>query len=359
MKKIAILCSGGVDSSVVLSVLKQRSDGEITVFYLKIWLEDELHYLGECPWEEDLAIVRKTCAMLGVRLEIVPLQREYWKNVVEKSIDLVKAGYTPNPDMFCNSTIKFGSFFELFGNNFDFVATGHYAKKIEEKDWSYLALCSDKKKDQTYFLAHTHYEKIKKVIFPLGSFLNKQEVRAYAIEQNLPAAERKDSQGICFLGKISFPDFITYHCGKKQGLLIDYETQQTLGTHDGFWFFTIGQRQGIGLSGGPFYVIKKDIDQNIVFVSKKKPSELFFGEMDIIIRLCNFLVPVSSYPKVNEIYTVKLRHGEGTNRARIMSFSPDEIVVKLLLPDQGVARGQFMVFYRDDGVCIGSGMIHA
>lgn len=357
MKKIAVLCSGGVDSSVVLSLLKDKKNSDITVFYLKIWLEDELHYLGECPWEEDLAIVKKTCSTLGVDLEIIPLQREYWKKVVEKSISLIKDGYTPNPDMFCNSTIKFGSFFDFYGKNFENIATGHYAKKIEEDGWSYLALCSDKKKDQTYFLAHSDYERIQKVIFPLQSFENKEAVRKYAFEKRLPAATRKDSQGICFLGKISFTEFIKHHCGVRNGLLVDYETKAILGKHNGFWFFTIGQRQGIGLSGGPFYVVKKDIENNIVFVSKKKPNELFLTNIEILLRYLNFLVPENFYPKVGEIYAVKLRHGEQINQVLILEINLDSMRVRLLFPDQGVARGQFIVFYTKDGKCLGSGMI--
>jgi len=358
MKKIAVLCSGGVDSSVALSLLKEQGH-EINVFYLKIWLEDELSYLGTCPWEEDVSYIKETCKLLNVSFEQIPLQKEYWNLVVKNSIQLIKNGFTPNPDVFCNQMIKFGSFNEQYGKEFDNIATGHYAAKEESNNWQYLKMVNDPVKDQTYFLAYTNYKQLEKVIFPLQTLKNKDEVRSYAIKKNLPAAMRKDSQGICFLGKLSFFDFIKYHLGEKKGLLINYETLKIEGTHQGFWFFTIGQRQGIGLSGGPWYVITKNYIENIVYISKKNPK-MFFKKHNVTIKInaINYLVPKNEYLKIDTVYLVKIRHGKEFNRVKIINiYNENTIVVSLEDADQGIASGQFMVFYDFFKKCIGSGIM--
>lgn len=358
MKKIAVLFSGGVDSSVALSLLAKKKIYNITVFYLKIWLEDELSYLSTCPWEEDLAFIRATCTMLNIPLEIVSLQKTYKEEVVERSIALIKLGYTPNPDVFCNSMVKFGSFYKNYGKEFDYIATGHYAKNVTSDNWHYLYTTNDTIKDQTYFLAYTPYTQLQKVIFPLGEFSNKKEVRQYAEEEHLPAALRKDSQGICFLGKIPFSEFIAHHCGKKTGTLIDFESKKIMGTHDGFWFYTIGQRQGIGLAGGPFYVVAKDHEENIIYISKKNPYTLFANNLIITVYEINYLVPKNEYLSINNTYIVKLRHGSQCNLGLVLSCEQsNRVTVQLQKPDQGIANGQFMVFYSQEGKCIGSGIM--
>lgn len=361
-KKVALLCSGGVDSSVALHYLRNNFDYDIVVFYLKIWLEDELTYLGQCPWEEDVSYIARTCQMLGVSFEQVPLQKEYWNLVVQKSISMIKNGYTPNPDIFCNSMVKFGAFHDLYGADFDFLSTGHYAHIQEEGGWRYLTHTCDEIKDQTYFLSYTPYEKIKKSLFPLGVFLNKEQVRNYAIRHNLPSAFKKDSQGICFLGKIPFVDFIAHHCGIQKGLLIEYETNSIKGEHNGFWFFTIGQRQGIGLSGGPWYVIAKDHQENTVYISKKSPKEQAINyNMIVAVHDINYLVPELEFLSEGCIYKIKIRHGKDFNECLILERdnSKKNIVVKILHPDQGVACGQCMVFYDDKKRCIGGGIINS
>lgn len=357
MNKVAVLCSGGVDSSVALALLKELNY-DITVFYLKIWLEDELSYLGNCPWQEDVNYVRQTCEFLGVNFEQVSLQRDYWNKVVYQSIELIKNGYTPNPDVFCNQVIKFGVFNDNYGKNFDKIATGHYAARENVDNWSYLKMVLDEIKDQTYFLAYTPYHQLEKVIFPLQIFKNKQEVRDYAIKLNLPSAHRKDSQGICFLGKIPFFDFIKYHCGEKEGLLVNYETGKIEGKHRGFWFYTIGQRQGIGLSGGPWYVISKNHYDNIIYISTKNPK-IFYSQKKIKIKInaINYLVPNKEYLKVGIVYNVKLRHGKDFNQAEVFKIYDNYIEIILKNNDQGIADGQFMVFYDQLNRCIGSGIM--
>lgn len=358
MKKIAMLCSGGVDSSVALALLKEQGY-DITVFYLKIWLEDELSYLGNCPWEEDVNYIKKTCQLLEVPFEQIPLQKEYWSLVVAESIRLIKNGYTPNPDVFCNQMIKFGSFQQKHGDGFDLIATGHYAAKAQVNGWNYLKMVSDEIKDQTYFLAYTSYSQLKKVIFPLQIFNNKQAVREYALKNNFPAAKRRDSQGICFLGKIPFVDFVKYHCGEQEGYLVNYVTGKIEGKHKGFWFYTIGQRQGIGLSGGPWYVITKNHLENIVYISTKSP-ELFFNEQTVKIKInaINYLVAENEYLQLDAEYLVKLRHGKQLNTIKVIAmYNNNTVLVELQKEDQGIANGQFMVFYDADKNCIGSGIM--
>jgi tRNA-specific 2-thiouridylase len=358
MNKIAMLCSGGVDSSVALYLLKEQGY-DITVFYIKIWLEDELSYLNNCPWEEDISYIKKICNQLNINLEQIPLQKEYYELVIKNSINLIKKGCTPNPDVFCNSMIKFGAFYEEYGKKFDKIATGHYAKWEEKNKWKYLKICKDKIKDQTYFLAYTEYQKLNKILFPLQQFESKLEVRNFAKEHNIPSALKKDSQGICFLGKIPFIDFIKHHCGEKEGFLIDYDSKKIIGKHKGFWFYTIGQRHGIGLSGGPWYVISKDCIENIIYISIKSPEQYFKkNDVKIKIKEINYLVPKSDFLCINNYYTVKLRHGKNTNKIKIINvFDDNNILCILENEDQGIADGQFMVFYDTNENCIGSGIM--
>jgi tRNA-specific 2-thiouridylase len=265
--EISLLISGGVDSSVALGLLK-NAGFQIKAYYLKIWLEDELTHLGDCPWEEDLKFARSVCEKYQVPLEVIPLQREYEKKVIQYTLQELKSGGTPSPDLFCNSLIKFGAFAEKSQSRW--IATGHYARVIhsfdnEKVQSSKLCKAVDPIKDQTYFLSQLSQEQLKKVVFPLGS-LDKQNVRELANSWNLPNASRKDSQGICFLGKIPYRTFVKHHLGEKSGAIVHRKTGKEVGIHDGSWFHTIGQRKGLGLSGGPWFVVEKDFEKNIIFV---------------------------------------------------------------------------------------------
>ncbi|MEK7494255.1 MAG: tRNA 2-thiouridine(34) synthase MnmA, partial [Patescibacteria group bacterium] len=263
--KIAVLLSGGVDSSVSLRLLKDAGH-DVTAFYLKIWLEDELAFLGDCPWEDDLQYARAVAEEAGVLLEVIPFQKEYWERVVSYTVEEVRNGRTPNPDMMCNAQIKFGAFYDFIGDRYDKVATGHYAQ-VEERDGkTWLKRSPDPIKDQTYFLSQLSQAQASRALFPIGSF-EKDEVRALAEKYNLPNAKRKDSQGICFLGKIPFDKFLEHHLGKRPGKLVEFESGNILGEHDGFFYFTVGQRKGIRLASGPWYVVQKNPETNEVFIS--------------------------------------------------------------------------------------------
>jgi tRNA-specific 2-thiouridylase len=348
---IAVLASGGVDSSVALRLLQEQGH-TITAFYLKIWLEDELAFLGECPWEDDLAYVRTICHDMQIPLEIVPMQGAYRDRIVSYVIDEVKAGRTPNPDVLCNQFIKFGAFFDAVKDRcFDKVATGHYAR-VEERDGLFhLIAAPDLVKDQTYFLSQLSQQQLAKIIFPLGHLI-KEQVRAEAQRFDLPNKDRKDSQGICFLGKLKFSEFIRHHVGDQVGPLVEIETGNKMGEHQGFWYYTIGQRQGIGLSGGPWYVVAKDHEKNIVFISReyysqeKERDQFMLGSVNWI----------TGYAPEKSDLEVKLRHGAYRHPCTLVKNSEGRWLVTLKERDQGIAPGQFAVFY-DGQECLGAGAI--
>ncbi len=349
--KIAVLMSGGVDSSVALKLLKEKGHN-LKAFYLKIWLEDDLKFLGaNCPWEEDLKFVRQICSENNIPLEIVSLQKEYFDTVVSYTIKEVSSGRTPNPDIMCNNEVKFKLFFKKTKEKFDKIATGHYAQIIEKNNKYFLKTCPDPIKDQTYFLANLSQEQLSKLIFPIGN-LKKQEVREYAEKYKLPNKNRKDSQGICFLGKLKYNDFIKHYLGEKKGDLIEYESGEKLGEHTGFWYFTIGQRKGIKLPDGPWFTVDKDKDKNIIYISKNYYAKDKKRNILEVEKLNWFSGEAPKHKKLK----VKLRHGENFHNCEITEIKKDKISIKLSKNDQGIAPGQFAVFY-DKNICLGSGVI--
>lgn len=346
---IALLISGGIDSSVALHKLVQQGY-IVTAFYLKIWLEDELSFLGTCPWEEDLSYVRAVCEKLNVKLEVVSFQKQYWERVVAYTLSEMKKGRTPNPDVMCNQQVKFGAFYEMFADQFDAIATGHYAQTRVIDGVTHLIQSPDAVKDQTYFLARLSQQQLQKALFPIGH-LTKQELREYAHEIDLPNKSRKDSQGICFLGKLKFSEFVHYHLGEQPGSLVEFETGRIVGAHKGTWFYTVGQRQGIGLAGGPWYVISKDLESRIVYISKK------YYEHDKhrnIVEIEDVMWLSGKHEK--DDFFVKLRHGPKKNRAQITYMPDNKIHMKLSEHDQGIAAGQYAVLYDND-LCVASGII--
>jgi tRNA-specific 2-thiouridylase len=347
--KIAVLLSGGVDSSVALRLLKEKGH-DLTAFYLKIWLQDEFSFLGECPWEEDLKFAREVCEQADIPLEILSLQNEYWDTVVKYTIDEVKDGRTPNPDIFCNCLIKFGQFYDKIEDSFEKVASGHYAQ-IDKKNGKFILKRSpDPVKDQTYFLAYLTQEQLSRAQFPVGNF-NKQEIRKIANKYQLPTMSRKDSQGICFLGQLKFREFIKHHLGEIEGEIVDIDSGDVMGKHPGYYFYTIGQRSGLGLGGGPWYVLKKDVKNNIIYISKENKTE---SERDkFSVGKFNW---ISGEEPQKKSCLVKIRHGSNFYHCDLELNDDGTGNVKLDKPDKGIAPGQFAVFY-DDEVCLGGGVI--
>lgn len=356
--KIAMLISGGVDSSVALRLLKDEGH-DVTAFYLKIWLEDELQYLGDCPWEEDLSYVEQICKDADVPFEVVSMQKEYWDRVVSYTIAECKAGRTPNPDIFCNQQIKFGEFYNKIDDSFEKVATGHYVQITENRKSKnenrnfLLKKAPDLVKDQTYFLSYLSQEQLSRALFPIGH-LKKEEVRELAEKYNLPNKSRKDSQGICFLGKIPYREFIKEHLGEMPGDFINKETGEKIGDHLGHWFYTIGQRFGLGLSGGPWFVVEKDFEKNVIYLANGYDPESVYGS-EFEVRDMNYIASKTKIEKRNSKIQVKIRHGAKSHLCSV-EMDGDILKVKLLEKVHGIAAGQFAVFYDDD-ICLGGGVI--
>ena len=348
-KKIAVLLSGGVDSSVVLYELVQQGLHP-DCFYIKIGPEQEEEW--DCSSEEDLEMATAVAHRYGCKLEVIDCHKEYWDQVTKYTMDKVKAGFTPNPDVMCNRLIKFGAFHDKKGKDYDLIATGHYAQTeiINGKKW--LVTSPDPVKDQTDFLAQIYDWQLKKAIFPIGHF-QKDEVRVIAEREHLINAKRKDSQGICFLGKINYNDYIRKYLGENIGEVLELQTNKRIGQHKGLWFYTIGQRHGLGFGGGPWFVVKKDVNNNILYVSKGyEPSSAFkseFGVSDF-----HFLTEEVDLSNV----TFKIRHTPEFHKARMEKINNNEYHLYSECPIHGVAPGQFCVVYDEEHHrCIGSGEI--
>ena len=365
---IAVLISGGVDSAVVVDKL-YREGHDLTLFYIRIGMDNDE---GDCSAEEDIEMCSLIASRYELPLRIVSLHQEYWDYVMSYALESVKKGLTPNPDMMCNKFIKFGFFEERYGKEFDKTATGHYARVETVGGKKFLATAVDRVKDQTDFLSAISYSQLSRIMFPIGD-MPKDEVRRLALEAKLPNAGRKDSQGICFLGKIDYREFIKRKLGTKKGEVIEIETGRQIGTHDGHWLYTIGQRKGLGLGGGPWFIVKKDVPFNTLYVSKGYDTPLQYKKVIPLEEihwitlnpftdkftdkyLTEFKVETEGEREYAEIM-FKIRHTpEFTNgkleksREGWTIYSDKEI--------QGVAPGQFATIYtRDCRICLGSAMI--
>lgn len=353
---IALLASGGVDSSVALHMLVEAGF-KPTLFYIRIGMVDE-EGLISCTAEEDLEMVSLLARKYQLQYEEINLHTEYWERVVSYTINSVKAGFTPNPDVMCNKLIKFGLFEEQVGCKYDYIASGHYASTELIEGKVYLATSPDAVKDQTDFLAQVNLKQLSKILFPLG-MLDKHQVRQLAIEAHLPNAGRKDSQGICFLGKINYNQFLERYLGRKEGDIIELETGKSIGKHNGYWFHTIGQRKGLGLSGGPWFVVKKNRAENVVFVSRGYDPITQYGTK-IYCQNFDFITedPFSMAEAANPLpITFKVRHTPEFTKG--LFFKEEEgFRIESEVPIQGIAPGQFAVIYNlASHICLGSGAI--
>lgn len=353
MKKarIAMLISGGVDSAVALDLLYKQGH-DITLFYIRIGRDDDS---GDCNAEEDIEL----CALLAQRynlpFKVVELHQEYWDHVMAYALKTVKEGRTPHPDMMCNSIIKFGFFEQRWGKEFDYTATGHYATIVEKDGMRWLGTAVDAVKDQTDFLARLTYDQLSHILFPLGVY-PKEEVRRMAVDASLPNATRKDSQGICFLGKIDYSDFLRRHLGEKPGAVVEIETGKKIGEHRGYWFYTIGQRKGLGLSGGPWFVVKKNLRTNTIYVAHGYDTPLQYGK-ELILDELNW---ITKAPELTEPLSIafKNRHTPHFSHAIMSADEEGRIRIESDEPIQGIAPGQFGIIYTPDKkICLGCGVI--
>jgi len=356
----ATLLSGGVDSSVAVHLLKEQG---ITpdCFYIRIGSKEDLDL--DCTAEEDIEMASHVARKYGCKFEIIDLHRDYWENVVAYTIDKVRRGFTPNPDVMCNKLIKFGVFEERVGHAFDYVTTGHYADTELINDRTWLTTAPDPVKDQTDFLCQLSYNQIKKIRFPIGK-LQKSEVREIAEREHLINAKRKDSQGICFLGKINYNDFLRRYLGEQVGHIVELETGNIMGQHKGFWFHTIGQRKGLGLSGGPWFVIKKDTEANIIYVSKGFDAAAQYG-YEFHLADFRFItddpwqIGILPHPEGDGSFDVsfKIRHTPEFTSAKLIREGQFMHIISSEAI-QGIAPGQFGTIYSPDHhLVLGSGEI--
>lgn len=368
-KSVALLLSGGVDSSVAVGELL-RLGVVPDCFYIKIGPEEDDDQ-WDCSSEEDMEMATAVARHYGCRFQVVDCHKEYWDRVARYTMDKVRRGYTPNPDVMCNRWIKFGAFNEKVGHDYDLIATGHYAQtETDEEGRKWLTTSPDPVKDQTDFLAQIYDWQLRKALFPIGSY-TKQEVRRLADEAHLVSAHRRDSQGICFLGKIDYNEYVRRYLGENQGDVVEEETGKKIGTHKGLWFHTIGQRHGLGFGGGPWFVVGKDLSANILYVSRGYEPERAYKQEFTIGDFHFLTVPCD----MSDAY-IKIRHAPEFVKARITplsccyrslgsSSSDDAELKKSLLfsvhaerPLQGVAPGQFCVVYDNrHHRCFGSGEI--
>ena len=371
-KRIAVLLSGGVDSSVVLYELV-RQGLHPDCFYIKIGPDEKDEW--DCSSEEDLEMATAVSHKYGCKLEVVDCHREYWDQVTAYTMEKVKAGLTPNPDVMCNRLIKFGAFDEKRGHDYDLIATGHYAQTERdpsnlpclgeaidtppqqgEAEGVWLCTSPDPVKDQTDFLAQIYDWQLKKALFPIGHMM-KEEVREIAEREHLVNAKRKDSQGICFLGKINYNDYIRRYLGENPGDVLELETGKRIGQHKGLWFHTIGQRHGLGFGGGPWFVVKKDMQQNILYVSKGYDPQTAYKQ-EFLFKDFHSLIPATCKDPFPSDITFKIRHTPEFHHAKLEVKGDGIYQVCSDAPIHGVAPGQFCVLYdKVHHHCLGSGEI--
>lgn len=354
-KKVIVGMSGGVDSSVSALLLKQQGY-EVVGVYMKNWSQDLPGM--KCPWAEDLADAKRVAVKLGIDFEVWDFEDEYRKKVVEYMLEEFRKGNTPNPDIMCNQEIKFKLFYErAMGAGADFIATGHYARTGSGPT---LLRAVDENKDQTYFLYRISDEALVHTIFPIGG-MKKPEVKELAAKHGLHNAYKKESMGVCFVGEVGMKDFLKEYIEVEPGEIREIENERVLGYHEGAIFYTIGQRHGLYLDGEkgvvndgmPYYVVKKDVAKNIVYVSKNLNHEAIWTKelklRDIILRTQTAFSRTEAREKR---VLVRLRH-----RAPLIPAILDGETLRFESEVKRPASGQSAVLY-DGEICLGGGIIN-
>lgn len=350
--KIIIGLSGGVDSSVAALLLIQQGH-EVEALFMKNW--DENDGDDSCTIKQDFQDAQSVADKLKIKLHTVNFATEYWDDVFEDFIKQHKLGLTPNPDVLCNQKIKFKTFLEYaLYLGADKIATGHYAKIGQKNNNFYLTTAIDKNKDQTYFLHLLNEYQLSKSLFPLSD-LHKSEVRKIAKDNGFITAAKKDSTGICFIGRRNFDDFLATYIDKKQGDIIDSDGN-FIKHHNGFAFYTIGQRKGLEIGGGfgsdnlPWFVVDKNVKKNQIIVAQGDNALLY--HQTIITNTPHFIHKNLDF---NKKYLAKIRHRGDSNYCKIKSFEGG-LEVTFTQKQRAITPGQSVVFY-DDNVCLGGAII--
>jgi len=387
--RVVVALSGGVDSSVAAYLLTQQGYDVVGIF-MKNWHDETVTISNECPWVEDSYDAMIVAEKLSIPFQTIDLSKEYQERIIDYMFNEYKIGNTPNPDVLCNREIKFDVFLEIAKNlGADFVATGHYCRVVSKKDHFELLSGKDTNKDQSYFLCQLSQKQLSKVMFPIGE-LNKKEVREIAKEQNLITAEKKDSQGLCFVGKVKLPEFLQQKLKIKKGLVVkisvnnsqyvdtldynnhsienlkklaksfDYSLKDgtVVGEHNGAHFFTVGQRKGLAIGGSkdPLFVIKTDVINNIVYVGEGKDHPGLYKKVLFIKNKDFHKVRLDiDYQNSNNEYESRIRYRQPLQNSKLV-FGENGVFMIFDNLQSAISKGQFAVWYKDDEL-IGSGVI--
>ncbi len=360
--KIAVGLSGGVDSSVAALLLKQQGH-EVIGLFMRNWNDTTGTLHGECTWEDDLDLARMVAGKLDIPFHFIDLSGEYRKRVVDYMFSEYEKGRTPNPDVLCNREIKFDAFLKTaLELGAEKVATGHYCRLgIAPGGLFRLLAGADRNKDQSYFLCQLNQEQLSKALFPIGDLI-KPEVRRLASAAGLPTADRKDSQGICFVGKVDLPVFLQQKLEARDGNVVEIfrdGRQEVIGRHQGAQFYTIGQRKGLNIGGHkePLFVLSTDVENNVIYVGEGQDhpglyhSELFIREDEI-----HWIRPdLTMQAGASERFSIRIRYRQPLQEGTLFR-TPEGMVIHFDVPQRGITPGQFAAWYAGDELT-GSGVI--
>lgn len=350
--RVVVGISGGVDSSVAAWLLKQQGHEVIGLFMIN-WEEGD-----QCTAEDDFEDVKRVCNAIGIPYFSVNYAKEYYERVFQYFLDEYKAGRTPNPDVLCNREIKFGPFLEKAkALGADMIATGHYAKTYQKDGKTYLAKAKDLTKDQSYFLNQLSQTQLSSVLFPLAD-IEKRQVREIAKKLGLSTAEKKDSTGICFIGERNFRKFLKQYLPAQAGDICTLDGK-VVGRHEGLMYYTIGQRRGLNIGGKAdgngerWFVLKKDLKNNILYVSQGECEELFSNGL-----LATDFNWIPEKPKEKEFDCLaKFRYRQPDQKVHVTVIGDRTIKVAFAEKQRAITEGQFVVLYQEDGTCLGGGII--
>ena len=353
MNNVIVGMSGGVDSSVAAAKLIEEGHN-VTGLFMKNWEEDDdAEY---CAAAEDLADAEEVCKILGIELKTINFSHEYWNRVFQLFLDEYRSGRTPNPDVVCNKEIKFKEFLNwAIHLGADFIATGHYARLEKQNRHYLLRKGRDHNKDQTYFLHTLDQDALRYASFPIGE-MHKEQVRQIAEEKSLPVHDKKDSTGICFIGERRFSDFLSRFLPTQKGPIKSLD-DEVMGEHQGAYYYTIGQRQGLGIGGEgePWYVAEKDVKRNIVYVVQGHNHPAL---MKKVVLAENMHWVTGLPPTLPTICKARVRYRQDEQNCIISMIGPNYTKVEFDYPQWAVTPGQSIVFYIDD-LCIGGGTIQS
>ncbi len=387
--RVVVALSGGVDSSVAAHLLVKQGYDVVGIF-MKNWHDETVTISNECPWVEDSYDAMIVAEKLSIPFQTIDLSKQYQERIIDYMFNEYKIGNTPNPDVLCNREIKFDVFLEIAKNlGADYVATGHYCRVVSENNHFSLLAGKDLNKDQSYFLCQLSQKQLSKVMFPIGD-LYKKEVRLIAKKQNLVTADKKDSQGLCFVGKVKLPEFLQQKLKIKKGVVVKISNDFTpylntldyaddsidnlrklaksfnyslndgtvVGEHHGAHFFTIGQRKGLAIGGSkePLFVIKTDVINNIVYVGEGKDHPGLFKKV-LFIKNKNFhgVRTDIDYQNSNNKYESRIRYRQPLQKSKLV-FDKDGVFMVFENLQSAISKGQFAVWYKNKEL-IGSGVI--